>query len=783
MIGNYVKNLQHLLKSVEDNKTRKIIIIYNGQAECGEMLNLGGSILIFNNIYGDDFSKRSYTTEEQIKIDEKLHIYRGVAEMNKWECQRFFKDCVNALILLPIDFESLFDEFTKNNAKQYKQLQSKYGLDISQSIVQYLFVLCNNNFPLFAWGIKNIMYNNVQMPMLSYCLKWNNIYNNFSSKLKKGTINAYNGFEDIWCLINEINRITRLKRANDSIMQFNTAQKHLLKSIFDENDDRIVLLLNKFAKLSDSKQRNFIRKMSTIENAEDIIREMNVLCDIHFEWNKASFMNYLENNENVKCEIVYDNENVVVVKSFDYETIKRLGKHTNWCISKNKRYWNDYIERKSNREQYVIFDFSENEDSEYSIVGFTVEGKKYISHAHSFTNNNLINDYSIDNPQLISFVKQSQPCNIQSVLRLKGIPNSIFMKALHYPFKWNKDDFFKYLNNKVKKSSYVILANENGKVALMFENMESYTLISSINENIGGKIGYSPFEDYNTVIFFDFNKKDNDATNFMFSFIQENNGEEMGTLCYDANGNKTQNSFDSMLKEFNIPFNIIKRSNTVYNQFISAITSFDFGLLKKILTESSASYFQKNKKHSNKVYNTIRNSLFVYHSLVLLNIIYDCNYKLSDFLYDEELESIVSCLFGDIANRYRFYNNAPSEEDFALLDANMLNNPQKAMFLGFNKALSLIIEKEQSDAMAQRMLMDITQYSYFKGLSEYVISQLIPFFDPNSVSSSTFNQIVRMLSKYKMYDCLAYIYPKCKNNSLKSLISNKIPKESFTFAT
>ena len=782
MIGNYVRNLQHLLQSVEDSKSTKIIIVYNGQIEGGEILKLGGNTLIFNNIYTEDFSKRPYNLEEQHKIDEMFCKYRGVADMYRRDTQHFFKNCVNAVILLPDNFENLFDEFTKSNNKQYKQLQMKYSLNINQSIVQYLFVLCNNNYNLFAWSIKNLMYNNVPLSMISYCLKWNNIYTNFSSKLKKGTINAYNGFEDIWNLINEINKITRLKRANDSIMQFNTAQKHLLKSIFDENDNKIVLLLNKFGKLSESKQRNFIRKMSTIENVEDIIHEMNILCDIHFEWNKESFMDYLANNENISCEIVYDNGSVVVVKSLDYETIKRLGKHTNWCISKNKRYWNDYIERKSNREQYVIFDFSENGDSEYSIVGFTVEGKKFISHAHSFTNNNLINDYSIDQPQLVSFVRANQPCNIQSILRMKGVPTSIFMKSFSYPFHWDRNSFFQYISTRVDKDSYSVLEDSNGKVALMFENIDSYILITSINESISHKLGCSQFEDYDTIFFIDFNKRENDATNLMFSFVQKECDEESGTVCYDVNGIKTQYSFDFMLKEFGLPFNIIKRSNTIYNQFVSAITAFDIPLLKKILHESSTTYFQNNKKYSGRVYSAIRNSLFGHYSLSLINAIYECNYKLSDFLYDDELEGFLTSIYSDMANRYRFYNNAPSEEDFALLGTNRLNPPQKAVYVGLNKAFSLIVEHEQSSIMANRVLIDITQYSYFKGMSEYVIRQLVPLMDLNSINPSIFNQIVKMLAKYKMNDCLGYLYMKSQNNTLKEVITNKIPKESLTFA-
>ena len=79
----------------------------------------------------------------------------------------------------------------------------------------------------------------------------------------------------------------------------------------------------------------------------------------------------------------------MVLKVFDFETIKQLAKTTNWCISKNKSYWNNYVSPENNTSQYVLFDFSKKEDDKHSIIGFTVMHNKGITNAHDFTNNNL----------------------------------------------------------------------------------------------------------------------------------------------------------------------------------------------------------------------------------------------------------------------------------------------------------------------------------------------------------------------------------------------------------
>ena len=67
----------------------------------------------------------------------------------------------------------------------------------------------------------------------------------------------------------------------------------------------------KFSKLSDVKKNNFIRKVSTIEDLNELMRQMRHASSLHFSWNKDSLMDFLENVEGIKYEIVCENENGV----------------------------------------------------------------------------------------------------------------------------------------------------------------------------------------------------------------------------------------------------------------------------------------------------------------------------------------------------------------------------------------------------------------------------------------------------------------------------------------
>lgn len=345
----------------------------------------------------------------------------------------------------PLTFDEDYAAFCKSN---HKVLSSVFGKYISEnhSEAKLLYLICDGNANFFTWAVKMIRRHGVSIASIAHIMQFNLEYSQLTKNLKKGNIVALGNSSEVTEAVNEIFNLRAQAIAKQTLNWFNPAQKKLLRDRLDNHET--VHTLNNFNRLSRTKRINFIRKVSTIEDADEIIKMMSFLCtNTHFAWNKDSFMEFISNVENLKCEVVFDKNNVVVIRVDDYETIKRLGKTTNWCISKNRQYWEQYmgnnrermdfgfvqdiemdgmpgemvqmaeeahqeeIEEKDNSDydkrfnellnsssgttscsprQFMMFDFNQPEDSRYSIVGFTASCARGVTHAHNFVNDNMM---------------------------------------------------------------------------------------------------------------------------------------------------------------------------------------------------------------------------------------------------------------------------------------------------------------------------------------------------------------------------------------------------------
>lgn len=251
-----------------------------------------------------------------------------------------------------------------------------------------MYAITDGSKNFFFWAVNAYFKQGIHISTLEKIMAWNENYGTKAKELKKGSITAYTGQCEIISLVREIAHIRNEKRANDVMNMFNTAQKKALKAINLSARDHETL--SKFGKLSGKKKLNFIKKMSSVFDASEILKQMAFLSDVHFEWKKESLLEYIDNNENIDCDIILDKGDIVLLKVKDYETVKRLTKATNWCISKDKKYWNEYVEFNPNATQYIIFDFSKKEDDNHSIVGFTSVYNRGITNAHDFENHDMM---------------------------------------------------------------------------------------------------------------------------------------------------------------------------------------------------------------------------------------------------------------------------------------------------------------------------------------------------------------------------------------------------------
>ena len=119
--------------------------------------------------------------------------------------------------------------------------------------------------------------------------------------------------------------------------------------------------------------------------------------------NREEFLALVKTLKNT--EVVYDKKNIVIVmvKTFSDCSTLFCSDTVNWCIANKKEYWDDYVNKPS-RKQYFIIDFNDfkqtfsiisinDERNNFSMIGFTTEDNKIVA-AHARNDDNLIGHYN-----------------------------------------------------------------------------------------------------------------------------------------------------------------------------------------------------------------------------------------------------------------------------------------------------------------------------------------------------------------------------------------------------
>lgn len=748
MIGKYARGFRHLMRSVEASKSKKVFILQNCRVlKCDAIVSkINGqskkAIVIFQNLGGDrdlyKFPTENRTIAEKLLTEHSCYFYAYRSEQ--------LKQLGTKVLMAEDDFNEQYESFRNGNKKLLDQVYGKYCYP-SDAMAQFMFALTGNTPNLYVWGLTNYYKNHVTINMIEHIIRWSKKYNQLVGKLSKGTITAYNGRDKVNELVNEIVKLRSVKRANDSINSFNTAQKKLLKNV--ELTDKTTKILNQFGRLSNVKKHNFIRKMSTIENVDDILHQMALLSNIHFEWNRDSFMDYINNAENIKCEVVVDENNVVLVKVKTYDTIKLLAKTTNWCISKNKKYWNDYVEFRNNSTQFVLFDFNKPEDHELSIVGFTTSKNNGITNAHSYSNNNLMGSYGNNFGQLSSFIETVKQ-NIYDVLKSTSIPMGKILEFNTNRYQWNIKSFLTFLNYCIKEEEYNIH---------YIDEDENRIVLSTSNPNVRFLIGdgfknfiHSSFKE--VFIFMNFNYDEDDASKIKFGLIYRNNyeQEEFCDRIYDAMGSATNDNFDSLLEEYDLPYDTICRTNDKFKRFSYAFRNHDLSTLNALIKDEEV--INRLTKKDNEVitfkqtaFNAIYDSIFNCRSFDYINLIYNNNRTLHDLIGTKLVDDIVASLVYEISNTYRLIGSL-NEEILERFYKGINLNSRQRITVGTFIILDKIFSHEDHKNFGKKLIDIFRNISHYRDFDVYLIKFIINKLNFKSINTTNNFYVKHIASLY-----------------------------------
>lgn len=723
MIGTNIRGLRHLSRVVSDTSLKEVLINFRdfGYRFC-HAVKIPATpasyekLVIFNSHYswghrgiGHCVPCTKLNSELQRFV---LDRYAKVMEFEpSYSRHSDIYNYITEIILLPDDFEANFEAFLSSNAKMIRTLANKYGFDPHDDYSKRIYAYTDGSKNFYQWAIINRYQNYITFNTIKRIMNWNSIYGQLAKKLQKGTITAYNSPIDIITLISEMDALRKEKRVSDVINMFNTAQKRLLREA--ELSDAEKNIMSRFYRLSDTKRTNFIRKMSTINDVKEIMHQMAHVTSAQFEWNKDSFMDFITNIENMNFEKIFETKDVVLVKVNDYETIKYLARSTNWCISKNKTYWNQYVEQRPESTQYVVFDFSKKEDDLLSIIGFTTEYNRGITHAHDFTNNDMMksnpNTEAIFLKSFVSNFKNKQ--GIFNALKNCGIDITMVVQYDKPLFEWTKEKMYEYLFECVKKENVDILSDKGDLVAISVRDEDvKYFLgdpyMDAINNGMYG---------WQHIIFMDFSMSEYDPNRIQYALIKRQNDreEDYCTNLFNAHAQPLPNDFETKLCQYGLPYDIIRRSDNKRMRIRNAFNSSNIPLLVELFKGIDVDTIRDviyNYVEENNAINIITDSIVNNVSFDYLNLFYDKGLRLRD-IFDAEY---INALFKGLVNAFITYGRngtmdgtypVPTKEELDAFYSNNSPNIEQAYYIGTYLAIIMIVSHEASKTECRQNTM------------------------------------------------------------------------------
>lgn len=708
MFGKNIKSFRHLVRVIDSDVVYPCLIRVNQGMLCiGFVLKEGNNLHVYNSFLKSTDAKydghnlydiaSSFGCAMQIVYNIKLPNLPREYE------RRIF----NEFILLGKDFMAKYaDEVSK---KPYSECISNIGCSSRDARTIYAYVITEGSRHLFQWAMSCIWKNRIDEATVRRAIIWTEKYPQLAKKLKKGTITAYSGFRQICSLLAEQSALRKEKRAIDVINTFNTEQKKLFKGNISD-DMETMGILSKFATLSRTKRENFIKKCSSVEDYRELITMLRHVTSSHFDWSKESLMDYISNVENINAKVVFESDTCVLVQVNDYETIKRLGKMTNWCIGKNMSYWNQYVGKRDGAKQFMLFDFTKKEDDNLSIVGFTSVKNKGITNAHNFVNVDITSSTSNGNGLMLQILNSyannlDRGTSIYSVLAKNGVDMSMVTEFESAPYKWNHDAFMAYLTKTIPMGFYRVIKDEGGMLVLSIQH-----------DNFGELIGpmYYDYIDhdyfgYEHILFADFSKSEFDNGRLSFTIILPGGYEEDAPLltynaqCREIGG---QTVFEALVVQFGLPYDVIRRTNNIYKRYENEIRAYKLDTLALVLNDKKL--MSKVDVDLDTIYSMVYTSITEYYSSEMLTLIYGSGESLTSLFGIKQVFSIVRDSITRIANsvlRGAVPNYIPTQEDMDSLEHREITSDRVLDFLFSWKVLNLMLDHEPIEALIRGGLL------------------------------------------------------------------------------
>jgi len=205
----------------------------------------------------------------------------------------------------------------------------------------------------------------------------------FKNKNIKINIDSYDKYESA---LDDIDKKKIAYKFKVIYNQFPKEQKALFD--LDKTGDETILTISKLYDVDDIAP--FIRKISRYKSQWELISAVERFLEGKLQsFDKESVKSMLDDD----LELVFENDNILIVKTKTWEALKKVGSDTSWCIARSLSTFNSYTKDKK-RNQYVVFDYTKDPFEVDFKIGFTVSSDNRITNAHDILDHGAISQVS-----------------------------------------------------------------------------------------------------------------------------------------------------------------------------------------------------------------------------------------------------------------------------------------------------------------------------------------------------------------------------------------------------
>lgn len=505
--------------------------------------------------------------------------------------------------------------------KRIEPLINKFGINPeTNNDFKSIIKMFNGMTEYQIWAI-NLVFNGISnIQEIQSIKEWLDKHSAMISKFSKHNLVAYTTSDDMNLLVNEIESLNKFLFVKKCINMFNTKQKKLLSDVIHINTLNQLSINNntifiswyrafkQFNKLPFARKSKFISLCSAFDSAASIKESLFNAIKQSYAWNKEDMLAFRDNNT-PNSNIIFDKDNIVVLEipSFHDSQLLCGGGRTGWCITREERYFQSYLNCETNekRKQYFLFNFDKPESDEIAHVGFTVSSLRGICNAHSTKNLALVDNHILYHGKNI---------DIYDILKNSKISLSNFIKIEKNPnYEWNKESLCRYLDT-MKDAFCTVYSTDSKVIIKIISKRKCGKLISHTKLCAEDIINSSS----NAYLIFNFNVNYDEETSIILALTQlDMYGIEEATLAYNIFG---RNLLDNnKLKNIdNTLYEIIYNSNVQPEKLLHKyINSADEENALKLIEENPDLNVNYILNGSIPVFNAIRNGLLkVFNAII-----------------------------------------------------------------------------------------------------------------------------------------------------------------------